>query len=259
MNDLKISIVMPSFNSSRFIHKSIESVISQTYKNWELLIVDDCSTDDTYDIAKEYERNDNRIKVFRNDTNRGAAFSRNIAIKNSSGDYIAFLDSDDKWHESKLEKQINFMLDNNYVFSYTNYSLMNELEQNLNITVSGPKKVTHKMMLRACYLGCLTVMFKKNIYSNLEIPDTIQKRNDYALWILISQKADCYLLNENLSNYRKVIGGISSGKKTKLFRHHVVLFKELLHYNLIFAYYRACVNVLFYFLRKLKYTRKEHN
>ena len=124
MNDLKISIVMPSFNSSRFIHKSIESVISQTYKNWELLIVDDCSTDDTYDIAKEYERNDNRIKVFRNDTNRGAAFSRNIAIKNSSGDYIAFLDSDDKWHESKLEKQINFMLDNNYVFSYTNYSLI---------------------------------------------------------------------------------------------------------------------------------------
>ena len=119
MSDL-VSIIMPSYNTGKFIKETINSVLNQTYNNWELIIVDDCSTDDTEKIVNTIK--DNRIKFLKNNTNSGAAISRNRAIKEAKGKWIAFLDSDDLWKKEKIEKQIRFMKENHYDFSYTNYT-----------------------------------------------------------------------------------------------------------------------------------------
>ena len=117
-----VSVITPAFNSGRFVAETISSVLSQTYQNWELIIVDDGSTDETVKIVKSFQEKDNRIQLFENESNKGSAFSRNLALRNAKGKWIAFLDSDDVWHPEKLEKQIKFMTENNCLFSYTNYS-----------------------------------------------------------------------------------------------------------------------------------------
>ena len=121
MNDL-VSIIMPSYNTAKYIEESIKTVLNQTYTNWELIIVDDCSTDDTDLIIKPYLE-DKRIKYLKNEKNSGAAVSRNYALREAQGKWIAFLDSDDLWHPEKLERQIEFMEENGYKFTYTDYKI----------------------------------------------------------------------------------------------------------------------------------------
>ena len=134
-----VSIIMPSYNTAEFIGLSIESVLSQTYTNWELIIVDDCSTDDTEKIVNTFK--DNRIKFSRNKKNLGAALTRNKALREAKGIWIAFLDSDDIWLPKKLEHQIAFMKKNGYALSFTDYEKIDEKSKPLNIYVSGPDKV----------------------------------------------------------------------------------------------------------------------
>ena len=131
-----VSIIMPSYNTELYIKKAILSVINQTYKNWELIIVDDCSSDNTDLIVKEIK--DNRIKYFKNCKNSGAAISRNKALKQANGKWIAFLDSDDLWKPQKLEKQLEFMIKNNYHFSYTNYEEIDMYDKRMGVKVTGP-------------------------------------------------------------------------------------------------------------------------
>lgn len=200
MEEELVSIIMPSYNTGKFIKETINSVIAQTYSNWELIIVDDCSTDNTDEIVKSI--NDNRIIYLKNETNSGAAISRNKALREAKGRWIAFLDSDDLWKNDKLEKQIKFMKENNCYFSYTNYI---EIDENGNINgkrVTGPKKITKTGMFNYCWPGCLTVMYDANKIGLIQIED-IKKNNDYAMWLKVCKKADCYLLSEDLAMYRK--------------------------------------------------------
>ena len=140
MVDGLVSIIMPSWNTARFIRESIDSVRNQTYTNWELLIVDDCSTDNTDEIVASYS--DERIRYFKNKKNSGAALTRNRALREARGEWIAVLDSDDLWTPEKLERQLQFMKENNYVFSYHEYVKIDEESKPLNIYVSGPEVVT---------------------------------------------------------------------------------------------------------------------
>ena len=146
-----VSVIMPSFNTGRFIKEAINSVINQTYTNWELIIVDDCSNDDTNEIINSFE--DSRIKYLKNDTNMGAAICRNRALKEAKGKWIAFLDSDDLWKKDKLEKQISFMEKGGYDFSYTNYIEMDEKSTPNGIIVTGPKKISKNKMYDYCWHG----------------------------------------------------------------------------------------------------------
>lgn len=198
MNEL-VSVIMPSYNTADYIADSIKSVISQTYQNWELIIVDDCSTDNTDDIVSYFS--DNRIKYMKNKKNMGAAATRNRALREAKGEWIAFLDSDDLWLPNKLEKQINFMKSNGYVFSYHNYEKIDENNENLNVIVTGPKLITRKEMYNYCYPGCLTFMYNVKIIGLLQIKN-ISKNNDYAMHLKLCKKANCYLLDENLAKYR---------------------------------------------------------
>ncbi len=248
-----VSIIMPSFNTEKFILESIDSVLNQTYKNWELIIIDDCSTDNT--IEKLSTIKDLRIVILRNESNRGAAFSRNRALKIAKGKWIAFLDSDDLWLPTKLEKQINFMKENNYYFSYTNYEEIDENSKSLGKMITGPKKITKHGMFNYCWPGCLTVMYDLSIIGLIQIED-IKKNNDYAMWLIVCKKANCYLLNETLGKYRKNRkGSISNNNYKTLIKWHFKLYRDAEKENIFVALWHTCWNIFFGIIKKVVYVK----
>lgn len=253
-SEIKISIVTPTFNCSDFVIKTFKSILNQTHKNLEVIAIDDASTDDTVEKIKSF--NDDRIKLSVNSENKGAAYCRNFAISKCTGDYIAFLDGDDLWKKDKLEKQLSFMLDNNVAFSYTNYYVLDNGKNRITCYYTGPKVVNHKKFIKLDYVGCLTVMYKRSVFPELSIPNDISKRNDYALWLRLSEKADCYLLNETLSIYRSRSNSISSINKFKLIKYHKIVFKKLYNYNGFKCMLFALRNVFFYVLKRVKYKKR---
>ena len=254
MADL-VSIIMPSYNTASFIAESIRSVQSQTYENWELLIVDDCSTDDTDEVVKPY-LSDERIKYFKNEKNSGAAVSRNRALTEAKGKWIAFLDSDDLWMPEKLSKQVEFMSEHGYHFSYTNYAEINSEGKRNGVFVTGPKRITKTGMFNYCWPGCLTVMYDAETVGLIQIAD-IKKNNDYAMWLKVCKKADCYLLNEELALYRRGRqGSISNHGIKKLIGWHYKLHKEAEGRNGFIAMINTGRNLVFGFYKKKRYVKK---
>ncbi|MBQ2873143.1 MAG: glycosyltransferase family 2 protein [Bacilli bacterium] len=250
-----VSIVMPSYNTAKFIEESIKSVLDQTYTNWELIIVDDCSKDNTDEVVKKF-LSDKRIKYLKNKKNSGAAFSRNYALREAKGKFIAFLDSDDLWFPDKLEKQLQFMEKNNYAFTYTNYKEIDEKSKDLNVIVTGPKKISKTGMYNYCYPGCLTVIYDVEKIGLIQI-ENIPKNNDYAMWLKVIKKSkNCFLLNEVLASYRKRSHSISSGSKLKLIKHHYILYKIGEKKNSITSIILTLRNIFFGILKKKIYVKK---
>ena len=223
MENELVSIIMPSWNTGNFIAESIQSVINQTYKNWELIIVDDCSTDNTDEVVSFYK--DQRIKYLKNEKNSGAAITRNKALREAQGEWIAFLDSDDLWAPEKLEHQINFMKNNGYNLSFTEYEKIDEESKPLNVYVSGPEMVNKRKMYNYDYIGQLTMMYSTKAFGLIQIKD-IKKNNDYAIRLQLYKKdGTCaYLLKENLAKYRVRKVSISHDKFKKKFKSHYDLF-----------------------------------
>ena len=187
MNEL-VSIIMPTYNCAKFIAQSIDSVLAQIYKNWELIIVDDCSTDNTQEILAPYLQKYKNIHYTRLKKNGGPAAARTEALKQAKGDYIAFLDSDDLWTPNKLALQIDFMKENKIAFSATGYEVMTEDGISKNIALIPPGKTDYKKMLRLSDpIGNLTVVYDRRIAGIQTVP-AIKKRNDFALWLQILHK-----------------------------------------------------------------------
>ena len=253
MTDGLVSIIMPSWNTGHFIAESIESVINQSYSKWELIIVDDCSNDNTDEIVSSFE--DDRIIYLKNAVNSGAAITRNKALKSSKGEWIAFLDSDDLWTSDKLEKMVNFMSKNNYLFAYHEYIKIDENSEPLNIYVSGPKKITKRKMYNYGYPGCLTFMYNAKKLGLVQIKD-IKKNNDYAILLKLCKKADCYLLEENLAQYRIRKKSISHDKLSKKLKSHYDLFHLCDEKNCVVSLWLACWNMFYGILKKKKYEKK---
>lgn len=247
-----VSVIMPSWNTGKFIAESIQSVIDQTYKNWELLIVDDCSTDNTDQVVASF--NDDRIRYLKNKKNSGAALTRNKAIREARGEWIAFLDSDDLWFPKKLERQIKFMKKNNLVFSYHEYVKIDEESKQLNIYVSGPRVVTKRKMYNYGYPGCLTFMYSAKYMGMIQIKD-IKKNNDYAILLKLCKKADCVLLRENLAQYRIRKKSISHDKMSKKLKSHYDLFHFCDEKPVLVAFWYACWNMFYGMWKKQKYEK----
>ena len=221
------SIIMPSYNTANYISDSIRSVLAQTYANWELIIVDDCSTDDSVEIIKSFK--DPRIRLLQNEKNSGAALSRNYALREAKGKWIAFLDSDDVWDAEKLEKQIRFMKERRYSFTYTDYRicLNGKWEPYVN---TGPSYVNKRRMYDYCYFSTITVVYDREKIGLIQVAD-LRKNNDYAMWLHAIEKSDAYRLPECLSFYIKHDDSISSGSKFKLIKWHYLLFRKGLGKN----------------------------
>lgn len=252
MADELVSIIMPSYNTAAYIAESIRSVLAQTYSNWELIIVDDCSTDDTDAVVAPFLA-DARVRYLKNDVNSGAAISRNRALREAKGEWIAFLDSDDLWHPEKLEKQIDFMKKYGYKFTYTDYQI--QLNGSwLPYVYTGPNIVNRRKMRDYCYFSTITVMYDRKYVGLIQI-EPVRKNNDYAMWLKIIEKSPCYRLDECLSYYIKHDGSISSGKKWKLIKHHYILWRVAEHEDPV----RACIltlrNLFWGVIKKIKYKR----
>ncbi len=248
-----VSVIMPSYNCGEYVEETIRSVQKQTYTNWEIIFVDDSSKDDTVRIVSVLRERDSRIKLFRNQINSGAAVSRNNALREAKGRWIAFLDSDDLWEPTKLEKQVKFMEENGYAFSYTEYQEMDSDGNLTGVTISGPKHVTKAGMFSFCWPGCLTVMYDREKVGLIQIED-IKKNNDYALWLKVCRKADCYLLPEVLAKYRRGrAGSISSHSIMTMIGWHYKLWHEAEKMNPVASALMTGVNLACGFYKKMRY------
>ena len=249
-----VSIIMPSYNTAAYIKETIQSVLNQTYTNWELIIVDDCSTDNTDIILADI--NDERVRYFKNENNCGAAVSRNKALREATGQWVAFLDSDDLWMPEKLEKQIRFMKENGYAFSYTNYEEIDVEGNKTGVKVSGPRRITKTGMFNYCWPGCLTVMFDATKIGLIQIED-IKKNNDYAMWLKICRKAECFLLDEYLGQYRKGrTGSVSTHSIKTMIRWHYRLYHEAEKLGTIESLFNTGRNLVFGFYKKKRYVTR---
>lgn len=254
MNDCGlVSVIIPAYNSGKFLMETINSVRAQTYQNWETIIVDDCSTDNTHSVVNKLMKDDSRIRYCRLEKHSGAAEARNKALRMAQGRWIAFLDSDDLWLPEKLEHQLGFMKKYGYAFSYHSYTECDENGNSKNIRVSGPKKISRRGMLAFCWPGCLTVMYDRDTVGLIQI-ENIKRNNDYAMWLKISLTADCYLLNEELAIYRR-IQSRSIGSMLELIGWHYRLFRSAEHYHTVSSCLLTLLNIFCGLYKKIRYVR----
>lgn len=229
MKDL-VSIITPTYNCSKYIGETIESVLNQTYKNFEMIIVDDASTDNTEEVVNSYH--DKRIKYVKLKTNSGPAVARNTAMELAKGKYMAFLDSDDIWVSDKIEKQIKFIKKNKYKIICSNYEQIDEKGNKLNKTISCKKKVNYNGILLSCPVGNSTVFYDVSKLGKFKIPN-IRKRNDDALWLQMLKKEEyIYGQREVLMQYRLRENSVSSNK-LDLIKYHWQLYREIEHLSVI--------------------------
>lgn len=250
-----VSIIMPTYKCGRFIEESIKSVQAQTYFDWELIVVDDCSGDNTIREVQEFQLKDKRIRLLQNVYNSGAAVTRNAALKEAKGRWIAFLDSDDLWEPTKLEKQIKFMEENDYAFSYHEYVEIDEQDNELGVHVSGKLHVGEFGMFSCCWPGCLSVMYDASKIGLIQIKD-IKKNNDTAMWLKVIRKADCYLLPEVLGKYRRRTNSITPKPIWQRIWAHYPLFRIAEEMNPIASTFWVIMNVFGNAYKKFRYVKR---
>lgn len=212
MNESLVSIITPVYNAEKFLSDTIKSIKNQTYENWELLLVDDCSEDNSANIIKEFQKYDYRIKYIKLEKNSGASVTRNTGIKHAKGRFIAFVDSDDIWKSNKLEIQIKYMLDKKIGFTFTSYRYMKENGTITSKIARAPYKINYNGLLKNTIIGCSTVVIDRDLVGNFEMP-LIRRGQDTATWLQILKKEDyAYGIKNDLVNYRLVEGSLSANK-----------------------------------------------
>jgi len=241
-----VSIVTPSYNSAKYIEKTVQSVLAQTHENWELIIVDDYSTDNSVEIIKQLIEKNNRVKLIQFCSNKGAAKARNAAINNANGEFIAFLDSDDIWHPDKLERQLDFM-GSDLDFTFTAYELIDEFGRLLGKQVDAEQvgSFNYKDMLKKeATLGCSTVMLRRSGFQDISMP-LLRTGQDYALWLkLLKTGKQAYVLNKVMGQYRILPNSISRNKFKKALRQWQI-YREIEKLPI----FQASVCFIFYALR----------
>ncbi len=220
-----VSIITPCFNCSKYISQMMDSILAQTYPNWELLITDDCSTDNSRDIIRSYCEKDSRIKLFVLEKNSGAGVARNKSISEAKGRYIAFCDSDDLWKPRKLEVQLAFMQDNGYEFTFCKSDVVDISGNIIEINERVPR-VSYRSTKIINYIGTTNAMYDTKRIGKFFMRD-VRKRQDWLHWIDILKKTHfAYCVPERLTSWRKGDDSLSSNKKS-LFKYHKVVYQTL--------------------------------
>jgi teichuronic acid biosynthesis glycosyltransferase TuaG len=240
-----VSIITPVYNAEEFLEETILSVLNQTYKNWELILINDCSKDNSYKIIKKYLKIDKRIKYLKNEKNSGPAITRNNGINISKGKYIAFLDSDDLWYKDKLKNQINFMLEEGLKISHGNYYFCN-LEGKILKKVTVDKEIDYKKLLLENQFKTMTVIVKKEIINKKLFPNI--KHEDYAFFLNILNQENISIRNEKYDSICR-IGKVSvSSNKLKSALWTWKIYREYEKLNLI----KSCYYFINYALRGIR-------
>ena len=226
-----VSIITPTYNCGAFIAETMDSVLAQTYTDWEMIIVDDCSTDDTRQVVEAYQTKDSRFLYHCLERNSGAAVARTRAMELAKGEYMAFLDSDDLWTPDKLERQLKFMKENDCAFSCTAYEQIGEDGQPLGKIIKTVPKTDYNRLLLDCPVGNSTVMYSVAKMGKFRVPD-IRKRNDDALWLqMLKKERYIHGMTDVLMRYRIRSGSISANK-LKVIKYHWILYREIEHLSI---------------------------
>ena len=254
-----VSIVMPAYNAATFLSESIRSVQEQTYENWELIIIDDASRDDTLKLAQEFVKSDPRIRLHPLPTNQGAGFARNIGIKASEGEYICFLDADDLWKPEKLEYQLDFMNKHGVEVCYASYELINEEGKRLNKMIKALVDLPFKKLLKANYVGNLTGIYHAKKLGKVYCP-LIRKRQDWGLWLLATQKAGkAKGIQQPLAYYRMRKYSIS-GNKWEMLGYNYKVYRYVMGFSALKSGFRMLLFLWeqFFVKSRQKVSLKQH-
>lgn len=243
-----VSIIMPNYNSEKYLEATIKSVLAQTYQNWELIFVDDCSTDRSLEYVKAFL--DERIRIFRMEKNGGAALARNKAIEEARGKWIAFLDSDDLWVPNKLEKQLTYMQENDISFSYSDYEVIDESNQTITTYRPTRSVCSYSDILKHNHIGCLTVIYDSDRLGKVPMPTDAIKREDMACWLKILKTGEqAHCLHECLARYKVHSNSVSSNK-FKMMKYQWQVYRKVEKINAIksmyYLIYWAIMGVLKY-------------
>lgn len=236
MDNYTVSIITPVYNAERFLSETANSVLSQTYTDWEWIIVNDCSTDNSWEILVELANLEPRIKIFKNEINLRSGKTRNFAIEQASGRFIAFLDADDIWHFDKLSIQIPFMLNNEYHFSHTSYGYLDEAGNKIKSTFHVSKVVDYEHLLKRTEISCLTAVYDAEKIGKFYMSEHPRKQ-DYALWLsILKSNIRSYGIDKELAYYRQVSNSATS-KKHKLLWKHIQFLKDTQGFGIFKALY----------------------
>lgn len=247
MEPTLVSIITPTYNSEEFISETMNSIINQTYQNWELLITDDCSNDNTVEIVKQYILKDKRIKLFELKDNSGAGVARNNSIKNAKGRYIAFCDSDDKWKPEKLDKQLNFLKSKSLSFTFCSYDVTNENGDFIK-TIKAPLELSFSKLLKNNYVGCLTAIYDQEVLGKLYMSE-MRKRQDWTLWLKILKLiGNSSGQIESLALYRDRSKSISSNR-FEMLKYTWLIYSNELGFSFIKSF-SCLIKFLFYYIKK---------
>jgi teichuronic acid biosynthesis glycosyltransferase TuaG len=255
METALVSIITPSFNTDKFIAETIQSVQNQTYQNWEMIIVDDCSADATVSIIKQFVKNDNRIRFFQLERNSGAGVAREMALSKANGDYISFLDADDLWKPLKLEKQLQFLKDNKIHFTFSFYDCIDEEGNSLNKRVEAPKILSYRQLFFCNYVGNLTGIYEVNYFGKIAISST-RKRQDWIVWLTILKKIKkAKPVPESLAFYR-IRNNSLSASKVDLLKHNFAVYRSFHGFNYVSAMFIMIGFLFTQLLIKPRYIKK---
>ena len=244
-----VSVIIPYYKKKEYIASSINSVLKQSYKNFELIIIYDDSNHDDLIILKKLKKKDKRIKLFINKQNLGAGRSRNKGIKLSKGTLIAFLDADDLWEKNKLKKQISFMRKNRINASHTSYYIINSYGKIIGSRKA--KDMTHELLLKSCDIGLSTVILKKELITNRKKFATIQTKEDYVLWLKITfDNNKIFSLQNHLTKWRKLDDSLSSSKLQKIYDGYSV-YRKYMNFNLLKSFGFLMLLSFNYFLKDI--------
>lgn len=249
MNAPLVSVIMPAYNSAQFIEEAIVSVTNQTYTNWELLVVDDASKDETCAIVEAFMKREKRIYLHRNTKNHGTGAARNAGIAAAKGRYIAFLDADDRWLPQKLEVQVKFMIEHDLPITFSSYYLVNEAGENLNKVVEALPVLTYQKLLKSNYIGNLTGIYDVQKTGKVFAP-LLRKRQDWALWLTILEKfGSTKSIKTPLALYRVRKNSLSQNKAA-LVQYNFRIYREFLNYDLLKSYKHMSVFLYEHFFIK---------
>ncbi len=243
MENQLVSILIPTFNSEKFLLEAIGSVQNQTYSNWEIILVDDCSTDTTLTLVAELAQKDKRIHFSKLNKNAGTGVARNTALAEAKGEYIAFLDADDLWKPEKLKKQIDFMKGNNLPFTFSFYECIDEEGKSLNKRVEAPIKLSYCQLFFCNYIGNLTGIYDAKFFGKIPI-SPIRKRQDWMLWLTILKKIKkAHPVPESLAYYRIRNNSISTSK-FDLIQYNFAVYHHFHRFNFVVA--MACMKLFLF-------------
>jgi len=245
-----ISVIIPYYKKKEYIISSINSVLNQTYKNLEIIIIYDDLNKEDLNLLKKIKKKDKRIKIYINKKNLGAGRSRNKGIKLSKGIFVAFLDSDDLWKKNKLKKQIFFMKKNGINASHTSYTIINS--NNKIIGSRNAKDMSYKLLLKSCDIGLSTVVLKKEIITSKIKFANIKTKEDYVLWLKITfNNNKIFALKDNLTKWRKLEDSLSSSSLQKIYDGYLV-YRKYMNFNLLKSFGFLMLLSFNYFLKNIK-------